>query len=158
MILDAPSPEDAIWRYPERSFPRQSPQASRAAGAARARRLATLGHPVAFFAIAAGLWSIPALAVSRIDPDRAVTDVVRCLERQPMLACLGFAVAAAYVVATALLLAVAGGRLTQTWSRAGRLAFRVVLAPAILLSLAAWVALAAGGFLAALLWVHAAWP
>lgn len=151
MILDAPSPKNAIWPPLER----RHPQGRRRA----ARLLARLGRPLPFLflCMAAGLWSLPAIAVFRIDLDRAVAGVTRALERRPMLTCLGFAAAALYVGATGLLLAFASRGLARTWRPAARAMVRVVLAPAILLSLAAWIALATGCFLAALLWLHRAW-
>ncbi len=150
MILDAPSPTDAIWPRPARH---------RLEGLRRSARVrTTLGHPLVLFCVSAGLWFLPAIALARIDPDRAVAALVRSLERHPLATALGFGTAALYVVATALLLAVAGRRLTAPWHPAARGIFRVLLAPAILLSLAAWIALAAGGFFGALLWAHAVWP
>ena len=120
MTLHAPSPDEAIWRRPDRSRGRPTPDTWRPSPWLRRRFSAALAHPLSLFSAASGLWIAPGVVVSGLDLPRAITAVVRVIEGHPLQASLGFAAAALYAIATGLLLASASGRLARGWrSRLG---------------------------------------
>ncbi len=158
MTLHAPSPDEAIWRRPDRPRGRSTPDTWRLPPRLRRRFSAALAHPISLFSAACGLWVAPGVVVSGLDLPRAIAAVVRVIESRPLQASLGFAAAALYAIAPGLLLASASRRLARGWRPGARAVLYVVVAPAVFVSLVAWTALAAGCFFAAMLWVHGLWP
>ncbi|HTZ80059.1 MAG TPA: hypothetical protein VMC10_19265 [Stellaceae bacterium] len=145
ITLRAPARDDAIWQIRPQASPRL--------------RLAPFG-PSALFAAAVGLWSLPWVMLGDLFWHRAelrsgIDAVARLMEHAPLQVALGSAAATLYLGASALLLAAAAARATCGWRRRPLIGVRLAIAPAMLLSLAAWTALAGCAFFNLMLWIYA---